>query len=280
MERKNIIVAGASSGLGLAVARGLAGEGHTVYAGARSFREPSEESVGAAGGVMKKSFLDVTDDASVARFIDGAVRDAGQIDVLVNCAALIILGAVEDLTMEELGRVMDTNFMGTVRACRRVLPHMRVQGRGLIVNFSSGAGLIGIPFQGAYCASKSAIEGFSETLRWEVKTRGIDVVIVEPGDNNAGSEKYRLHAQNAGAESPYAEDFRTVTQKIASDEANGAGPEAVAKTVCRIVEARRPRIRYRVFRLMENLLPLKQMLPTGIVEAVFFGYYNMKPKKK
>ena len=279
-ESKIILVAGASSGLGLAVAGALAEQGHTVYAGARSYREPSRESMG-EGGVLVKTVLDVTDDASVGALVDEIVRTEGRIDVLVNCAALIILGAMEDLSLEELNRVMDTNFTGAVRTCRRVLPHMRERGRGLIINFSSGAALIGIPFQGAYCASKSAIEGFSEALRWEVKTRGIDVVIMEPGDNNAGSEKYRLHAARSGEGSPYLEDFKTVTRKIASDEANGAGPEAVARAVVKIVNTRKPRIRYRVFRTFgERLLPLKMLLPTAVAESLFFGYYNLKKGKK
>jgi NAD(P)-dependent dehydrogenase (short-subunit alcohol dehydrogenase family) len=278
--KKVVLVAGASSGLGLATADYLFEKGFTVYAGARSYKGEKGEKNGGGGGALRKRFLDVTDEKSIDALVREIVEKEGRIDALVNAFALIILGSAEDISMDEFKKVMDTNFFGTVGMCRRVLPHMRERGRGLIVNFSSGAGLIGIPFQGAYCSSKFAIEGFSEALRWETKNFGIDVVLVEPGDNRAGSEKYRLHAGNADSEqSPYYEDFRTVTGKIASDEANGAYPGSVAKTVCKILNARKPKIRYRVFRLMEKMLSLKMVLPSGVVEAVFFGYYNLKPKK-
>lgn len=280
-ERKVVLVAGASSGLGRATAEYLFEKGCTVYAGARSYKEESSEQKAESGGILRKAYLDVTDEKSVDGMVEDIIRREGRIDVLVNSFALIILGSAEDIGMDEFQNVIDTNFIGVVRMCRHVLPHMREKGRGLIVNFSSGAGLIGIPFQSAYCSSKSAIEGFSEALRWEVKSFGIDVVLVEPGDNRAGSEKYRLHAKKADSpESPYFEDFKTVTNKIASDEANGAAPVKVAEKVYGILCSRKPRIRYRVFRLMENMLPLKLVLPSRIVEMVFYGYYNLKPRKR
>jgi len=278
--KKVVLVAGASSGLGLATASYLFDKGCIVYAGARSFASDSTELKQESGGILHKRPLDVTDERSIERFVQGALAGEGRIDVLVNCAAVIVLGSAEDLSMDEFRKVMDTNFFGTVMMCRHVLPHMREKGRGLIINFSSGAGLIGIPFQGAYCSSKFAIEGFSESLRWETKNCGIDVVLVEPGDNNAGSEKYRLHAVKAGpAQSPYTDDFKAVTAKIASDEANGAKAGSVAGKVFKIMASRKPRIRYRVFRLAEKMLPLKMVMPSRLVEMMFFGYYNLKSKK-
>jgi NAD(P)-dependent dehydrogenase (short-subunit alcohol dehydrogenase family) len=277
--KKVVLVAGASSGLGLAAAAHLYDKGCIVYAGARSFAAESTELKDESGGILHKGFLDVTDEGSIEKFVQGVMAVEGRIDVLVNCAAVIVLGSAEDLSMDEYRNVMDTNFFGTVMMCRQVLPHMREKGTGLIINFSSGAGLIGIPFQGAYCSSKFAIEGFSESLRWETKNFGIDVVLVEPGDNNAGSEKYRLHAGKAGSgQSPYAADFKTVTEKIASDEANGAKAGSVAGKVYKIISSRKPRIRYRVFRLAEKMLPLKMVMPSRLVEMIFFGYYNLKPR--
>lgn len=277
-----ILVSGASSGLGLATASYLAEMGCTVYAGARSYRDQSDiiKSAG-SGGVLRKVYLDVSDEGSILELVGNIVRKEGRIDVLINCAAVILYGAVEDLSIEEYRQVYDTNLLGTIRMCQQVLPHMRGQGRGLIINFSSGGGIIGIPFQSAYCSSKFAIEGFSEVLRWEVKNRGIDVVVLEPGDCKSGSQNYRRRATKAVApQSAYAEDFKTVIEKIDHDEANGADPIAAARRVYRIIMSRRPKIRYNVFRAAEKLLPLKMLLPTWITELVFFGYYNLKPRKR
>ncbi len=271
---KVVLVSGASSGLGLATAKYLCEKGCIVYAGARSYKQ---ESVETAGGQLHRVYLDVASQDSASQLVERVIREQGRIDALVNCAAVITLGSVEDLTMEEYREVFDTNLFGAIRMCKQVLPQMRAQGDGLILNFSSGGGIIGIPFQSAYCGSKFAIEGFSEVLRWEVKNKGINVVVVEPGDCRSGSQNYRRRAKNAVLpSSEYLEDFKTVTEKIDHDEANGADPVVVAKKVYRILMSRKPKIRYNVFRSAENLLPLKMLMPTWLTEMLFFGYYNLQ----
>lgn len=276
-DTKVVLVTGASSGLGLATAANLYEKGFTVYAGARSFKSESTEQSQGNNGVLHKVYLDVTDEQSIENLVRDIIGREGRIDVLVNCAAILVLGSVEEIAMEEFQKVLDTNLYGTIRMCRAVLPYMRERKKGLIINFSSGAGLVGLPFQSAYSSSKFAIEGFSEVLRWEVKNFGIDVVAVEPGDSKSGSKDYRLHSINAGSEkSPYLANFKTVTEKFASDEAKGAEPIMVANKVCKIITKSKPHIRYNVFRSVEKMLVLKMVLPSKVVEWIFFGYYNMR----
>lgn len=276
-DTKIILVTGASSGLGLATATNLYEKGYTVYAGARSFKTGSTERSQLNQGVLHKVYLDVTDEQSIENLTNDIIRTEGRIDVLVNCAAILILGSVEEIAMEEFHKVLDTNLYGTMRMCRNILPFMRERKKGLIINFSSGAGLVGLPFQSAYSSSKFAIEGFSETLRWEVKNFGIDVVVVEPGDSKSGSKNYRLHSVNSNLEkSPYLANFKSVTEKFTSDEAKGAEPTMVANKVHKIITKSKPHIRYNVFRSVEKLLGVKMILPSKVVEMIFFGYYNMR----
>lgn len=279
---KVVLVAGASSGLGLATANYLFDKGYVVYAAARSYRDKEyEPQRNEMNGVLHKVYLDVTDEESIESLLKKVVGNEGRLDVLINCAVYIVLGSIEDLSMEEFQGVMDTGFYGIVRMCRHAIPYMRDRGKGLIINFSSGAGLVGIPFQGPYCSAKFAIEGFSEVLRWEVMNFGIDVVLFEPGDSNAGSNSYRLHAKKSDSpDSPYYEDFMTVTKKIESDEAGGAEGLLTAVKIHKIINSPKPRIRYNVFRSTEKLLLLKMVLPSRLVESIFFGYYNLKKKKK
>ncbi len=280
-DRKIVLVTGASSGLGLATARHLSEKGCIVYAGARSFKTGiAEQNVQEAGAALYNVYLDVTDEGSIESLTREIIRREGRLDVLVNCAAILMLGSVEDVSMEEFHRVMDTNLYGTMRMCRHVLPFMRKRKKGLIINFSSGAGLVGLPFQSPYSSSKFAVEGFTEVLRWEVKPFGIDVVALEPGDAKSGSHSYRLHAKNADSkESPYFSNFKIVTGKFASDEANGAEPALAAEKVYKIICKAKPGIRYNVFRLVEKLLVVKMILPSKIVEEIFFNYYKMKMDK-
>ena len=209
-NRKVILVTGASSGLGLAVANHLGNTGHIVYAGARSFgyETPGEAS-------PRRVRLDVTDEKSVNDVINSIISAEGRIDVLVNCAAMLVLGSVEDISLGEFENVMNTNLIGTVRMCKAVLPHMRERKTGLIINFSSIMGLLAIPFQCAYSASKFAIEGFSEAISLAAGDFGVKVVIIEPTDHMSGSQKYRPHAEKAKSEnSPYRDTFLRVTKKI------------------------------------------------------------------
>jgi len=273
-SRKVILVSGASSGLGLAVANHLGNMGHIVYAGARSFKNEAE------GKNLKKIWLDVTDQKSVNDAVQNIITAEGKIDVLVNCAAMLILGSVEDISIEEFEQVINTNLIGTVRMCKAVLPYMRERKSGLIINFSSIMGLLAIPFQCAYSASKFAIEGFSEALSLETKDFGIRVVIIEPTDHKSGSQKYRLHAKEAmSGNSPYGDVFRRVVEKIEYDESHGSEPEKLAEVIGKIIDLRSPRLRYKIGKFEQKLsVTAKRILPGRVFEAVIASYYNSRKK--
>jgi NAD(P)-dependent dehydrogenase (short-subunit alcohol dehydrogenase family) len=276
-DRKIILVSGASSGLGLAVATYLAKTGNTVYAGARSYMNeaPGE-------GNLKKVYLDVTNQAGITALVEKIIGTEGRIDVLVNCAGILVLGSVEDMTYDDFEKVLLTNTGGVVKTCKAVLPYMRNRNEGQIINFSSILGLIGIPFQSAYIASKFAIEGFTEALRMETRNYGIKVSLVEPTDHKSGSAKYRLHAAAADLlTSPYRDLFLKVTAKIEYDEANGSEPEKLAKLVGKIIRSRRPRLRYMSGKFDQKLSVLvKKLVPGRLFESIIYSYYTGSVKKK
>lgn len=269
------LVAGASSGLGLSVARRLAADGIRTYAGARSFAKgrPAPE------GCVPIP-LDVTDGSSVAEAVGTLLAREGRIDALVNCAAFLTLGACEEISLEELSAVLQTNFLGMARVTRAVLPAMRAQGGGRIVHFSSLNGLFAIPFQGAYTASKHAVEGWSEALSLEVRRFGIGVTLVCPGDCRSGADAYRTHAAAAAdPASPYYACYKAAQEKIHHDEANGLDPEKVAKAVSRALSKRRAPARIVVAKADQRLaMWLHDLLPGRLFHRIIAGYY--KPPKE
>jgi NAD(P)-dependent dehydrogenase (short-subunit alcohol dehydrogenase family) len=272
MDKKIILISGASSGLGLAVARHLSEIGHTVYAGARSFQNQEIDK----NDPLKKVYLDVTQQSSINDTVQQIIAKEGRIDILINCAAVLVLGSVEDTSIDEYEKVLNTNFTGTIRMCKAVLPYMRERRQGHIINFSSIMGLLAIPFQSAYISSKFAIEGFSETLRMETRNFGIKVSIIEPTDHKSGGQKYRPHAKAATLDSsPYRDLFLKVTSKIEYDEAHGSEPEELAKLIGRIIQKKRPKLRYMSGKFEQKLpVLLKKILPDRLFEWIIFSYYK------
>ncbi|MBN1471727.1 MAG: SDR family oxidoreductase [Syntrophaceae bacterium] len=267
---KNVLVAGASSGIGLATSRQLNTDGFCVYAGAQSFGEEQEAP---EGFIMLP--LDVTDDLSVQETIKRILQRDGRIDALVNCAAFLTLGACEEVSAEELRLVMETNFLGMARMTRAVLPAMRERQYGRIVNISSLNGLFGIPFQGAYTASKHAIEGWSESLAQETRRFGIYVTVVEPGDCRGGSLKYRTRAKAAEQEmSPYAGRYKKTVDKIMHDEQNGICPERVARAISGILQSQFPPARRIIADpVQRSAVFLHTLLPRNVFNRMIEVYY-------
>lgn len=258
-------ITGASSGLGLYTMNSLRDAGHTVIAGARSFEQ------GVVEGVHRIP-LDVTDEDSISAFCKAAEEIAPHVDALVQCAGVLALGPCEEVDAEEYRRIIDTNFLGMVRMNQRALPLMRSRGGGRIVLFSSINGLLGIPFQSAYVASKHAIEGYAECLQMEVRPFGIQVCLVEPGDHRGGSQAYR--ARHICKDSPYGVMFERGTAAIHRDETNGSDPVALGKRVVKTLEKRRMPFRLRVASMDQHLAVwLHKLLPARLNEAILRSYY-------
>lgn len=270
---RTVWVTGASSGLGLHTAMALRDAGWTVIAGARSFSEPCEKEG------MHCLPLDVTSEESIRNFCDLALEISPWVTALVQCAGMLVLGSCEETSPEEYQKVMDTNFLGMVRVNRQVLPLMRAQKEGRIVMYSSINGLMGIPFQNAYTASKHAIEGYAEGLQMEVRPFGIQVTLVEPGDHRSGSGKYRAHASGMGPESPYAAAYESTTEKIHHDETHGSDPDRLGRKVASLLGRKRMPFRRRIASPDQHLaVYLHKFLPARWNEAILCSYYIGKRK--
>lgn len=265
--QKTVWVTGASSGLGYHTALQLRNAGWQVIAGARSFDEGKDEG-------MHKLKLDVTDEDSVRTFCEKALDISPRVDALVQCAGMLVLGSCEETSTSEFERVMNTNFFGMVRMNHHVLPIMRRLGGGRIVLYSSINGLMGIPFQNAYTASKHAIEGYAECLQMEAKPFGIQVMLVEPGDHRSGSDKYRPHAGAMNDQSPYAKEYESTTRVIHHDETNGSDPDALGRKVAKALEKKRMPYRKRIASLDQHLaVYLHKFLPARLNTMILRKYY-------
>jgi NAD(P)-dependent dehydrogenase (short-subunit alcohol dehydrogenase family) len=262
-----VLVTGCSSGIGKAAALRLARSGFTVYATARD----SERLADLTEAGCRPLALDVTDDAS-ARSAIAAIEEAeGAVGVLVNNAGYGQSGAVEAVPVDDLRRQFETNVLGYVRMAQLVLPGMRRQGWGRIVNVSSVAGKVTMPAQGAYSASKHAIEALSDALRFEVRGFGVKVSVVEPGPIRTEFTGLANDAMPSldGTELPYADYHEAVAKADKeTDESFIAGkPEDVAKVIERAISARNPRPRYRVTFVARLLPAMRHTLPDRAWDA-------------
>jgi NAD(P)-dependent dehydrogenase (short-subunit alcohol dehydrogenase family) len=261
---KVAIVTGASSGIGAAVARRLHAQGHTVYAVARrvELMAPLAEE-----GIVPVR-LDITDDVALAALVSRVIAETGRIDVLVNNAGYGALGAIEDVPLAEARRQFDVNVFGLARLTQLVLPHMRAQRGGRIINMSSMGGKIHVPLGGWYHATKFAVEGFSDALRLEVAPFGIHVVVIEPGAID--TEWHGVAADNLMSTSgvgAYADQASAVA-KILAAGGLGSSPEVIAKAVDRAVRARRPRSRYAVGLGAKPIMLARRVLPDKVFDRL------------
>ena len=227
-DQKVVLITGASSGIGRATAELLTSRGYRVFGTARNL-----DTVVPVQGVELLS-LDVRDDASVARGVETALSRAGRIDVLVNNAGYSVVGAIEATSPSEAQALFDTNVFGVLRMVRAVLPAMRRQGSGTIVNTSSVLAFLPGPFMGLYASSKHALEGLSESLDHEVRAFGIRVVLVEPNFTKTQIGANAIHARQTIA--AYAGTSRQVSDAIATKIQGAFGPETVAAEILRAIE--------------------------------------------
>jgi NAD(P)-dependent dehydrogenase (short-subunit alcohol dehydrogenase family) len=262
-----ILVTGTSSGFGLAIRRHLIDKGHKVYGSSRN-------SDAADPYVLA---IDVRDAESVRLAVDKVIEREGRIDVLINNAGMGIGGAAELATQEEVDLQMGTNFMGCVNMCRAVLPYMRSQRKGMIINISSIAGRFAIPYQGMYSASKFAIEGYSQALALEIKQFGIKIVCVNPGDFNTGFTKARKISQLTTDSEDYKQSFARVLKNVEKDELGGGNPDMLARRIGKIVEKRNPRFHYIVAKdpIQTLSVYLSMILPQNFFHWIIRLFYSV-----
>ncbi len=274
---KVILITGASSGIGFDAAQTLARQGHSVYAAARrtNLMQPLE-----AENVHIMS-MDVTDQASMQAGVERVLEAEGRIDVLINNAGYGFFGAVENVSDEEARRQLEVNVFGLAAMCRMVLPVMRKHGSGRIINTSSIAGKIVLPYGGWYHVSKYSVEALSDAMRMELKPFGIDVVMIEPGgiktDWGIIAAKHLIESSKG-----------TVYEKDATSEANLldsayrsrflSSPRVVTRAISRAVNSRHPRPRYRIGRFSTSGVMMHSVLPARWWDALMRRFATLKIK--
>ena len=261
-----IFITGISSGFGLETARLLSQEGHVVYGTVRREVTPLPQ--------VTYLHLDVRDAKAVQQAVQQIMKKEGRIDVLVNNAGMGIGGPLEFATEEEISEQMDANFMGLVHCVDAVLPYMRKQGSGKIIALSSIGGVMGLPFQGFYSASKFAIEGYCEALRLETKSLGITVTVIRPGDFSTGFTGSRKKATNDEALQAYPA-YQKAIDKVEHDENGGLKPQVLARKISEIIRKKNPKHNYVVASFEQRLsVLLKRILPSRWFASILGSYYG------
>ncbi|WP_047487657.1 oxidoreductase [Terriglobus sp. TAA 43] len=263
-EKPVVLVTGASSGIGKDFALRLLREGYRVYGAARRVERMAD--IESAGGVALE--MDVTDDAAMTTAIDRIIRDEGRIDVLVNNAGYGQMGALEDVPMDVARRQMEVNLIGVARLTQLVLPHMRAQKSGRIVNISTIGGKFAGPLGGWYYASKHALEGYSDTLRMEVRQFGIDVVVIEPGgiETEWGPIAFGSAEQYSG-QGAYGPLVKVMMNSPILKRTMPP-PQVITDLLLKALKSKRPRARYHGGYMAGPILFLKWLLPDQMMDWV------------
>jgi len=252
------LVTGASAGIGEAAARALVGAGFTVYGTSRKAAAGETQ-----GGVVFLP-LDVTNDESVAAVVREVLDRSGRIDVLVNNAGVGVSGAAEESSIEQARALFETNLFGSIRMTRAVLPHMREQGSGRVINVSSVLGFMPAPFMALYAATKHAIEGYSESLDHEVREHGVRVLLVEPAYTRTAFD-----ANAVAVDEPlplYARRREAVDALLAAAVKSGDEPSLVGQTIVAAATDTRPKLRYPAGTLARRVSKLRRYAPPALFD--------------
>ena len=268
---KVVLITGISSGFGKAISELLTTKGYIVYGFSRKQGEDLK-------GNIKVLQADVTDANSVQSGVSKLIKREGRLDILINNAGMGISGSIEDSSHEDIHLQMSTNFMGYVNMIQAVLPAMRKQGGATIVNISSIGGLMGLPYQGFYAASKFAVEGLSESLRMELIPFHIKVIVIQPGDFLTSFTANRKPVQTRGGESAYSEQFKKTLSLIEKDEHGGLKPDFLARKLLKILEKKNPGHHYIISTLEQKFaVVLKRILPGSLFASILSSHYGIKP---
>ena len=265
---KVIFITGGSSGIGKATGEFLLTKGYKVYG---TSRDPKKVS----GSPFPLVALDVRDTASIKAAVAQVIAEAGAIDVLVNNAGVGITGPHEEIPAEEIKNNFETNLFGPIEVMKAVLPHMRAQKSGLIINVTSIAGYMGLPYRSVYSASKGALELITEALRMEVKGFGITITSVAPGDFATNIASGRYHApllKGSAYEVPYGATLNLMNTHVDA----GSNPQQMAEAVYAIMKTPNPNVHYKVGVFMQKFsIVLKRILPDKVYEKMLMNHYKL-----
>lgn len=265
---KVVLITGASSGIGKSIALYLLKKGFVVYG---TSRNPARVKT----SPFELIKLDVTDTKSIQAAVKTIRQKQGKIDVLINNAGMGITGPIEETPTEEMRRVFDTNFFGAIELMKAVLPQMRSQQAGLIINVTSIAGYMGLPFRGVYSATKGALELITEASRMEVKQFGIDIVNVAPGDFATNIAAGRFHTP-VSESSAYRDSYGANLELINSHVDAGMDPIRMAEVVHKIIQTDRPKVHYKVGTFLQKFsVVLKRVLPDRLYEKLLMNHYKL-----
>lgn len=259
IKNKIALVTGASSGIGKATAEQLAKAGYKVYGTSRRGAQAGQQS-------FEMLALDVTSDESVEAAVAELIRREGRIDLLVNNAGFGVAPAgAEESTIEQAKSIFDTNFYGMLRMTRAVVPHMRQQGSGRIINISSVLGFLPAPYMALYAATKHAVEGYSESLDHELRTRGIRVSVVQPAYTKTGFDSNLLEPDAKLNE--YSKIRAALNKRVKELVGGGDEPSVVANTVVKAATATNPKMKYTAGSLACQLKFLRRFAPAFLLDA-------------
>lgn len=265
---KVVLITGGSSGIGKSIGEFLSSKGFTVFGTSRTPELYKD-------GVFELIKLDVSDIHSIQKAIQIIIERAGRLDVLINNAGAGITGPVEEIPMEEIKRNFDTNFFGPINVIKSVLPQMREQHSGLIINITSIAGYMGLPYRGIYSTSKGALELLTEAMRLELRDFNIQMTNVAPGDFATNIASGRYHApilENSPYKTPYANTLKLMDEHVDG----GKDPLLMAKAVYKIILKNKPKVHYKVGEFMQKFsIVLKRILPDKVYEKMLQNHYKL-----
>lgn len=270
--KKIILITGSSSGIGLATARQLIAEGHTVYASTRNNK--SEHIINEIGGHPVR--IEMTDPSTMEQAVKEIIEKEGRIDVLFNNAGYGLYGAVEDVTIDEARHQFEVNLFGLARLTQLVLPHMRAQGQGIVINTSSIGGKVHTPLGAWYHATKHALEGWSDCLRLELEPHGINVVIIEPGMIQTQFAQTMIQTLQDKDRTGAYDELTNAMVKAGEDADgfDGSGPQVIADVVSRAIAADRPRTRYHAGKLSTLVLTARRWLSDRMYDKFIMYQVN------
>jgi short-subunit dehydrogenase len=265
---KVVLITGASSGIGKSIGEFLHQKGFIVYG---TSRNPER--------ITNSQFpllaLDVRNSESIKACVAEIIQKSGRIDVVINNAGVGITGPLEEIPTLEIKNNFETNFFGPIEVMKAVLPQMRIQKSGLIINITSIAGYMGLPYRSIYSASKGALELITESLRMEVKPFGIHITNVAPGDFATNIAAGRYHAPVLRG-SDYEQSYQTVLNTMNEHVDSGSNPEQMAKAIYKIIELQNPKIHYKIGAFMQKLsIVLKRILPDKMYEKMVMNHYKL-----